>query len=287
MSIETDVQTITVGHSPDPDDAFMFYALATERLDTGRYRFEHVMEDIETLNRRALASELDVTAVSFHAYPQIAADYALMPCGASMGDGYGPLLVARTDHAPSVCPGEVVAIPGTMTSAHLALKLFAGKDVQTTVVPFDEIHAAVVSGRADLGLLIHEGQLTYAELGVQPVLDLGRWWKDETGLPLPLGANAVRRGLGAGAVQEITRLVRASIRYALDHREAAVEYAREFGRGLDPARTDRFVGMYVNELTLDLGADGRRAAALFLERGARIGMVPDHALEFVALADDA
>lgn len=267
-------RVLRVAHSPDADDAFMFYALAAGKLDTGGLAFVHELADIETLNRRALAGELEVTAASIHAYAYLADRYVLLPCGASMGEGYGPRIVARAPLAPAELAGRLVAVPGTLTSAYLALRLFA-PDARTEVVPFDRILEHVAAGRADAGLVIHEGQLTYADLGLHLVADLGEWWRATTGgLPLPLGGNLARRDLGPELVRRIAALLRASIAYALEHREEALAYAARFGRGLDPARTDAFVRMYVNARTLDWGDDGRRAVQLFLDRGHEAGLLP-------------
>lgn len=265
---------ILLGHSPDPDDAFMFYGLARGLVDAGPYRFVHEMQDIETLNRRALDGELHVTAVSVHAWAHLADRYALFACGASMGDGYGPLLVARPGLDLAAARRRVIAVPGTLTSAYLALRLAIG-DFEHAVVPFDEIPGRVTAGEFDAGLLIHEGQLTYAREGLAALLDLGVWWGEETGgLPLPLGANAGRRDLGPERLREIAGILRASIRYGLEHRKEAVAYALGFGRGLDTDLADRFVGMYVNDLTLDLGELGREAVRLFLARGHAAGLLP-------------
>ena len=276
--------TIRVAHSPDSDDAFMFWALARNHVDTGDITFIHELQDIETLNRRALSGDLDVTAVSIHAYAYLADRYALLPHGASMGEGYGPRLVARTPLTPRDLKGLDIAVPGTMTSAYLALKLFA-PDVQTHVVQFDEIIAHVKDGKADVGLIIHEGQLTYADEGLHLVADLGEWWSLETGgLPLPLGGNVIRRDLGPDLIRRVSRLLRESIAYGLAHRPAAVSYAIEYGRGLDVAKTDEFVGMYVNQRTLDYGSDGRRAVQLFLDRGYEAGVIP-HRVQVEWVAD--
>ena len=265
---------IRVAHSPDSDDAFMFYALARGLIDTGDLEFVHELQDIETLNRRALAGELEVTAVSIHAYAYLHDRYVLLPHGASMGEGYGPRLVAREPLSPEELRGRRVAVPGERTSAYLALKLFQ-PDVQTEVVPFDRIMEHVAAGKADVGLLIHEGQLTYADHGLHLIADLGEWWAKETGgLPLPLGGNVVRRDLGPDLIRRISRLLRESIAYALEHRAPALEYAQAYGRGLDAAQTDEFVGMYVNRRTLDYGEDGRRAVQLFLDRGYEAGIIP-------------
>jgi 1,4-dihydroxy-6-naphthoate synthase len=264
---------ITIAHSPDSDDAFMFYGLARGGVPTGGLEVGHVLTDIETLNRHAQEGRHEVTAISFHAYPHVADRYALMPCGGSIGDGYGPLLVARETLGPGDVAGRVVAVPGTLTSAYLALQLFA-PGVATRVVPFDRILDEVREGRADVGLVIHEGQLTYGGQGLKKVADLGAWWKEETGLPLPLGGNAVRRDLGPGMMVRLTKLVREAVRYSLAHRRQALEYAMSFARGMDPAVADRFVGMWVNEMTLDMGERGRRAVQLFLDRGHEAGVIP-------------
>ncbi|HEX6062565.1 MAG TPA: MqnA/MqnD/SBP family protein [Longimicrobiales bacterium] len=266
--------TIRVAHSPDSDDAFMFYALATGKIDTGDIEFIHELQDIETLNRRALAAELEVTAVSIHAYAYLSDKYALLPHGASMGEGYGPRLVARQPYTRADLGNIVVAVPGTLTSAYLALKLYA-PNVQTVVVPFDEILERVAAGEYEMGLLIHEGQLTYMDAGLHLVADLGEWWAGETGgLPLPLGGNAIRRDLGPDVIKRASRMLRDSIAYGLEHRTDALVHAESYGRGLDRAQTDEFVGMYVNSRTLDYGADGRKAVQLFLDRGYEAGVIP-------------
>jgi 1,4-dihydroxy-6-naphthoate synthase len=265
---------IRVAHSPDSDDAFMFYALAENKLDTGNLEFVHELQDIETLNRRALAGELEVTAVSIHAYAYLADKYALLPHGASMGEGYGPRLVAREPLERAQLSGKRIAVPGTLTSAYLALKLYF-PDAQTVTVPFDEIIEHVAAGNSDVGLLIHEGQLTYQDAGLHLVADLGEWWAAETnGLPLPLGGNVIRKDLGPELMREASRLLRASIAYGLEHRGAALAHAQSYGRGLDDAQTDEFVGMYVNQRTLDYGESGRRAVQLFLDRGYEAGLIP-------------
>jgi 1,4-dihydroxy-6-naphthoate synthase len=261
---------VRVGHSPDADDAFMFYGLSTGRIDTGRYRVEEVLSDIETLNRMAIEGELEVTAVSAHAYPFIASRYRLTPCGASLGDGYGPCVVARRILDREGLREVTIAVPGALTSAALALRLYLG-EFRSRILPFDRILPAVASGEADAGLVIHEGQLTYASQGLSLVVDLGAWWKRETGLPLPLGLNAVRRDLGEEAGRDLTRILRASIEHSLAHRREAVSHALPFARGLDRERADRFVGMYVNGYTVDLGSIGRRAVQAFLEAGQRAG----------------
>ena len=264
---------ISLAHSPDSDDAFMFYGLAKGKVDTGDLEIAHVLTDIETLNREAMVGKHEVTAISFHAYPHVADKYALMPCGGSIGDGYGPLLVAREPLPPGRIEELEVAVPGTLTSAFLALKLFAPK-VRTRVVPFDKILDEVREGRADVGLIIHEGQLTYGGFALHKVLDLGVWWKEETGLPLPLGGNAVRRDLGQELMARLTGLVRETVRYSLAHRPQALEYAMSFARGMDPKIADRFVGMWVNDMTVDSGERGKRAVQEFLDRGHAAGIIP-------------
>lgn len=267
--------TIHLAHSPDADDAFMFWALAAGKIDTGDRRYVHELADIETLNRRALQGELEVTAVSIHAYAALADRYALLAHGASIGDRYGPRVVAR-EPAPAdprrALGGRVVAIPGTMTTAWLTLQLYQPA-VQPVVVPFDEIEDYVAAGKAEAGLLIHEGQLTFGDRGLHLWADMGEWWHAETGLPLPLGGNVVRRDLGDELIHAIARDLKASIRYGLAHRAPALAHAKGFSRGLDDARADRFIGMYVNDFTVDYGPVGRRAVAELLERAARAGLV--------------
>jgi 1,4-dihydroxy-6-naphthoate synthase len=265
---------VSLAHSPDSDDAFMFYGLARGKVDTGGLEIAHVLGDIESLNQAAREGRHEVTAISFHAYPYVAERYALMPCGGSIGDGYGPLLVAREARAPAEVGDLLVAVPGTLTTAYLALKLFAPR-ARTRVVAFDRILDEVGEGRADLGLVIHEGQLTYGGHGLRKVLDLGAWWKEETGLPLPLGGNAVRRDLGPELMARLTRLVRETVRYSLEHRREALEYAMTFARGMAPEIADRFVGMWVNEMTLDCGERGRRAVQTLLDRGHEAGVIPN------------
>ena len=264
---------ISLAHSPDSDDAFMFCGLARGKVDASGLEVTHVLTDIETLNREAMQGKHEVTAISFHAYPHVADRYALMPCGGSIGDGYGPLLVAREPLPPAEVASRTVAVPGTLTSAYLALKLFA-PNVQTRVVAFDKILDEVRAGRADVGLIIHEGQLTFGGHGLHKVLDLGAWWQQETGLPLPLGGNAVRRDLGPELMVRLTRLVRETVRYSLAHRKEALEYAMTFARGMDPKIADRFVGMWVNAMTIDCGERGRRAVQTFLDRGHDAGVIP-------------
>ncbi|HEV2800426.1 MAG TPA: MqnA/MqnD/SBP family protein [Pyrinomonadaceae bacterium] len=274
-------QTITVAHSPDSDDAFMFYGLATNKLDTGRLRFEHVLEDIQTLNEKAMRGVYDVTAISFHAYAYIADKYALLPHGASIGDNYGPIVVSREKYKPEEIASMKVAVPGKLTSAFLALSIFC-PDFKYEVVPFDKIIDAVQAGRADAGLLIHEGQLFYQTLGLHKVLDLGEWWHERTGLPLPMGGNVIRRDLGAEVISQVSKCLHDSIRYSLDNRADALEYAMQFARDMEPDLADRFVGMWVNELTLDYTERGRTAVQRLLDEGAERGVIPRRvAVEFV------
>lgn len=272
-------QLIRVGHSPDPDDAFMFYALAKEKIDTGDFEFVHEMVDIETLNQRAFSGELELSAVSLHAYAYLQDKYILCHCGASMGDGYGPMVVATQPISPQDLKSRRIAIPGKLTSAFLALRLWLGAEFQYTVVPFDQIMEAVIAGeyngqRIDAGLIIHEGQLTYGDLNLSLVVDLGAWWKQDTGLPLPLGANVIRKDLNPETIATIERLLYQSIEYGLQHREPALEYALQYGRDLDTPRADKFVGMYVNDWTLDFGPQGEQAVAEFLARGHAAGVLP-------------
>ena len=264
---------ITLAHSPDSDDAFMFYGLASGHVPSPGLEIEHVLADIETLNRRAMEGRHEITAISFHAYPYVADRYRLMSCGGSIGDGYGPLLVGREALGPADVKGRVVAVPGTMTTAYLALKLFA-PDFEARVVPFDAVFDEVRAGRADLGLVIHEGQLTFAGSGLHKVLDLGAWWKEETGLPLPLGGNAVRRDLDLDLARRLTLLVRQTVQYSLAHRPEALEYAMRFARGMADGIADRFVGMWVNDMTVDCGERGRRAVQELLDRGHAQGIIP-------------
>ncbi len=270
---------IRVGHSPDADDAFMFFALAKDKIDTGPYRFEHNLVDIETLNRRAFSGDLELTAVSIHAYAYVCGRYVLCPCGASMGDRYGPMVVAREKLTVDSLRGRVIAVPGRLTSAFLALGLAIGREFRHVVVPFDRILEAVVTGDyegqpIDAGLIIHEGQLTYGEHRLELVLDTGEWWYEQTGLPLPLGANVLRKDLGPETIADVNRLLKASIQYGLEHRDEALDYALSFGRGLDRKKADEFVGMYVNDWTLDFGPRGRQAVTEFLARGHAAGIIP-------------
>jgi len=270
---------IRIAHSPDSDDAFMFYGLASGQVPTNGYELEHVLSDIETLNRAAFEGKYEITAVSFHAYAHLTDKYILLPHGASMGDRYGPVVVAKKD-GPSSLKGVKVAIPGELTTAFLSLRLF-DPNVDYVVMPFDQIQDRVHSGAVQAGLLIHEGQLTYAEEGLKKVVDLGEWWADRTGgLPLPLGGNIIRRDLGPAHVQTLSRLLHDSIAFGLQHRDEAVQYSMQFGRGLDRARTDKFVGMYVNELTLDYGERGRQAVTRLLTDAEAAGLIPPVHLEF-------
>lgn len=284
-------EIFTLGHSPDPDDAFMFYAMAEHKIDLRGYHFQHILQDIETLNDRASRGELHISAISIHAYAYVLDKYALLPCGASMGDGYGPMIVGL----PSACfpaektdekvrewlRGKIIAIPGLRTSAFLALRLFAG-DVQYIVVPFDEIFDAVKSGRADAGLVIHEGQLTYAQDGFELLLDLGEWWKRGTSLPLPLGGNVIRKDIEPEVRKEISDILAESIRYGLEHRMDGVRHSMPLARGLDTAMADKFIGMYVNDYTLDYGSSGREAITRFLGEASENGLIPAPVeLEFV------
>lgn len=266
---------ITVAHSPDSDDAFMHYALARHKIDSGDIEFRHVLKDIETLNKAAHDGAYEITALSIHAYAYLSDKYALLPHGSSMGENYGPMVVARREYSPEEMEGLTVAVPGLMTSAYLALKLYA-PEIKTVVLPFDEILPAVVRGEVEAGLLIHEGQLTFGDEGLHELVNLGEWWHDLTGgLPLPLGGNAIRRDLEPELAKRVSHLLRESIRYSLEHREEALDYAMEFARGLETQRdkADEFVGMYVNQRTLELGDDGRRAVQLFLQRGVESGVI--------------
>ena len=275
-------KTITLAHSPDSDDAFMFYALATNKIDTRDIEFKHSLQDIQTLNEEARKGTYDVTAISFHAYAYVADKYALLPHGASIGDNYGPLVVAREELDPAELSNAKIAVPGTLTSAFLTLRIF-NPDFKYEVVPFDQITEAVTEGRCDAGLLIHEGQLFYQDLGLRKVLDLGEWWHEHTdGLPLPMGGNAIRRDLGPEMIHEVSDLLKESIRYSLDNREDALAYAMQFARDMDPALADRFVSMWVNELTLDYGERGREAVRRLLAEGYERGIIPKAVdIEFV------
>jgi 1,4-dihydroxy-6-naphthoate synthase len=270
----TSLQEISIAHSPDSDDAFMFYGLATNKIRVPGFKFTHKLQDIETLNHLAINEAFyDVTAISFHAYPFMQEKYTLMACGGSVGDGYGPMIVSSRKFSLDEIRKVKIAVPGTLTTAYLALKLFA-PEIETVTVPFDQIIPAVLSGEYEAGLIIHEGQLTYAIEGLAKVLDLGQWWREETGLPLPLGGNAIRRSLGAEVMLTTTNALRDSIQHALDHRDEALEYAMQFARDLDTNLANRFVGMYVNERTLDYGEDGRLAIRKLLDLGYERGIIP-------------
>lgn len=280
---DTQTTTIRIAHSPDSDDAFMFYALTQGVLDTQGLDIQHVLQDIESLNQAAFQGTYEITALSFHGYAYLADRYQLMPSGASFGDGYGPVVVARRPLGRADLPGLKVAIPGKLTTAHLALRLWQ-PEVTTEIVPFDRILDVVLAGEADAGVVIHEGQLTYQDLGLRAVVDLGVWWKEETGGPLPLGGNGIRRDLDPELKRRLCRLLTESINYGLDHREEALGYAVRYARGLedDPVRSDRFVGMYVNDWTRDYGSAGRRAVQLLLDRGYEAGILPSRVeAEFV------
>ncbi|WP_158788084.1 menaquinone biosynthesis family protein [Granulicella sp. L46] len=273
----TDVREIKIAHSPDSDDAFMFYGLATNKVRVPGYKFTHTLTDIEALNQRAMTDQYyDVTAISFHAYPYIQENYTLMACGGSVGDSYGPMIVASKSYTLDEVKKLRIAVPGTLTTAYLTLKLFA-PEIETVTVEFDKIIPAVVAGEFDAGLIIHEGQLTYARDGLKKILDLGVWWHEQTGLPLPLGGNAIRRSLGSEVQTITTNALRESIQHALDHREAALEYAMQFARDLDTSLANRFVGMYVNERTLNYGDDGREAIRKILDMGYERGIIPNKA----------
>ena len=265
---------ISIAHSPDSDDAFMFYGLATNKIRVPGYKFSHTLCDIETLNRRAQDEAFyDVTAISFHAYPYVQKNYTLMGCGGSVGEGYGPMIVSMRPLEKKDLSHIKVAVPGTLTTAYLALKIF-NPEIETEVVPFDQIIPEILAGKYDAGLIIHEGQLTYSSSGLHKVLDLGVWWRETTGLVLPLGGNAIRRSLGAESMRTITKAVRDSIQHALDHREEALNYAMQFARDLDSRLANRFVSMYVNDRTLDYGPDGREAIRKLLALGHERGIIP-------------
>ncbi len=281
------VREIKVAHSPDSDDAFMFYGLATNKVRVPGLKFTHTLSDIETLNQKAMEGVYDVTAISFHAYPYLQDKYALMPCGGSVGEDYGPMIVSTKQLSLEDVRQVKIAVPGTMTTAFLSLKLFA-PDVQTQVVPFDEIIPAVLSGKYEAGLIIHEGQLTYNKSGLYRVLDMGKWWRDNTGLPLPLGGNAIKRSIGPTLMASVCSALRDSIQYGLDHRAEALEYALQFARDLDLHLADQFVGMYVNQRTLDYGPDGREAVKKLLEMGYEKKVIPHKAeIEWVEYATAA
>jgi 1,4-dihydroxy-6-naphthoate synthase len=275
------LREITVAHSPDSDDAFMFYGLATHKVRTPGLRFTHTLCDIETLNQKAREGVYDLTAISFHAYPYIQDKYALMAFGGSVGEGYGPMVVSPRPFTTSDIKSKRIAVPGKLTTAYLALQLFA-PGVETEVVPFDQIIPQVLEGKFEAGLIIHEGQLTYDKSGLHRVVDLGRWWQKVTGLPLPLGGNAIRRELGPQLMPAVTAALRESIQYGLDHREEALAYAMQFARDLDAASADKFVGMYVNERTLDYGSDGREAVRRLLDMGHKAGIIgPEAKVDWV------
>src|ERR1700691_4641615 len=281
-SVSTEIREITVAHSPDSDDAFMFYGLATNKVRVPGLRFTHTLSDIETLNRKAMEGVYDVTAISFHAYPYIQDHYALLPTGGSVGDGYGPMIVAPRAYSVADIKRKRIAVPGTLTTAYLVLNLFA-PGIETDVVPFDQILPRVLEGKYEAGLIIHEGQLTYDKSGLHRVVDLGKWWQKVTGLPLPLGGNAIRRSLGREIMSQVASALREGIQYALDHREEALSYAMQFARDLDPQLADKFVGMYVNERTLDYGPDGREAVRRLLDMGHKAGIIPQESrVEFAA-----
>lgn len=281
MEPKTGKRVITVAHSPDSDDAFMFYGLATNKLDTGNLKFEHTLKDIQTLNEDAKNGVYDVTAVSFHAYAYVADKYALLPHGASIGDKYGPILVSREPRPAEDIPKMKIAVPGELTSAFLALRIY-NQDFEYTVVPFDKIIDSVQRGDVDAGLLIHEGQLFYKQLGLDKVLDLGEWWHEKTGLPLPMGGNVIKRDLGADLMREVSEYLRESIQYSLDNREDALAYAMQFARDMQPELADRFVAMWVNELTLDYGERGKEGVRQLLKEGYEKGIIPNKVdIEFV------
>ena len=273
VSTAKDAREITVAHSPDSDDAFMFYGLATNKVRVPGLRFTHTLCDIETLNRKAMQGVYDLTAISFHAFPYIQDHYALLSSGGSVGEGYGPMIVATRPFTQSEVKKIKIAVPGTLTTAFLALKLFA-PGVETEVVPFDQIIPSIVEGKYEAGVIIHEGQLTYAKSGLQRIVDLGKWWQKVTGLPLPLGGNAIRRDLGPAVIKDVARALHDSIQYAIDHREEALAYAMQFARDLDTPLADKFVGMYVNERTLDYGPDGKEAIRRLLDLGHKAGIIP-------------
>jgi 1,4-dihydroxy-6-naphthoate synthase len=273
MSTASAPDVFTLGHSPDPDDAFMFYAMAEHKIDLRGYRFEHRLEDIQTLNERAMRGELHISAISIHAYAYVTERYALLPCGASMGDGYGPMVVAPNNSKTETARGKIIAVPGKMTSAFLALQLFLGNDFDHVVVPFDQIFDAVRKGKADCGLIIHEGQLTYAKSGFHKIVDLGEWWKRETGLPLPLGGNVLRRDIPRDVQHHLLDIMRESIDYGLAHRDEAVRHSMPYARDMDTQLASKFIGMYVNEFTRDYGETGRAAIREFLGRAESGGLL--------------
>jgi 1,4-dihydroxy-6-naphthoate synthase len=280
-SVAGQVREISVAHSPDSDDAFMFYGLATNKVRAAGLRFTHTLCDIETLNQKARGGVYDVSAISFHAYPYVQDKYALMTCGGSVGEGYGPMIVSPRAFTANEIKTKRIAVPGTLTTAYLALQLFA-PGVETEVVPFDQIIPQVLEGKFEAGLIIHEGQLTYDKSGLHRVVDLGRWWQKVTGLPLPLGGNAIRRALGPELIAAVSTALRESIQYALDHRDEALSYAMQFARDLDMQSADKFIGMYVNERTLDYGPDGREAVRRLLDMGHKAGIIgPEARVDWV------
>lgn len=272
-SVSVQPREISVAHSPDSDDAFMFYGLATNKVRVPGLRFTHTLSDIETLNRKAREAFYDVTAISFHAYPYLQDSYALLPSGGSVGEGYGPMIVANREFTVEEIKTKKIAVPGRLTTAYLVLKLFA-PEIQTEVVPFDQIIPQILDGRHEAGLIIHEGQLTYDKSGLKRIVDFGKWWREETGLPLPLGGNAIKRDLGRELMHEVSVALKDSIQYALDHRDEALEYAMQFARDLDRQLASRFVSMYVNQRTLDYGQEGREAITRLLEMGFERGIIP-------------
>jgi 1,4-dihydroxy-6-naphthoate synthase len=279
---DSSVREVSIAHSPDSDDAFMFYGLATNKVRVPGLRFTHTLCDIETLNQKAREAVYDVTAISFHAYPYIQELYALMSCGGSVGEGYGPMIVSPRAFSQSEIKEKRIAVPGTLTTAYLALQLFA-PGIETEVVPFDQIIPQILEGKYEAGLIIHEGQLTYDKAGLHRIVDLGRWWQKMTGLPLPLGGNAIRRSLGPQLISAVNTALRESIQYALEHREEALSYAMQFARDLDNQTADRFVGMYVNERTLDYGSEGREGVARLLDMGHKAGIIgPEARVDWVA-----
>jgi 1,4-dihydroxy-6-naphthoate synthase len=273
MTENSGIKTISVAHSPDSDDAFMFYGLATNKLDTGKLKFEHVLKDIQTLNENAKVGVFDVSAISFHAYAYVNDKYALLPHGASIGDKYGPIVVSKEQRKPEDIGKMKIAVPGEMTSAYLALRIY-NQDFEHVVVPFDQIIDYVKQGKADAGLLIHEGQLFYKQVGLDKIIDLGEWWHEKTGLPLPMGGNVIRRDLGEDLMREVSGYLKKSIQYSLDNREDALAYAMQFARDMQPELADRFVAMWVNELTLDYGDRGREGVRRLLDEGYEKGIIP-------------
>ncbi len=272
MEVKPEIRTITVAHSPDSDDAFMFYGLATNKLETDGLKFEHTLKDIQSLNEDAKNGVYDVTAISFHAYAYISDKYALLPHGASIGDKYGPILVSKEQYKPEDIPNLKIAVPGELTSAFLALKIF-NQDFEYVVVPFDEIIDAVKNGKADAGLLIHEGQLFYKQEGLNKVLDLGEWWFEQTGLPLPMGGNAIKRDLGEDLMRRVSKVLHQSVMYSMENREDALSYAMQFARDMPPELADRFVAMWVNDMTLDYGERGREGVKRLLQEGFEKGII--------------